>query len=211
MERTAASMFRRDSAGRRSRVATTVGLVVVALLGLVGIQVAVGVLPASAASVVQTIGVGNNPDAISSDGTHVWVANANDNTVTELNASDGSFVQTITVGNAPVGVSAGQTHLWVANGSDNTVSDIVVVSPQIITFTSTPPSGVAVGGPSYTPVASGGGSSSPVVITLDSTSTGCTLNGGVVSFTGVGTCVVDANQAGDADNTAAPRSSSPLP
>jgi GGDEF domain-containing protein len=35
-------------------------------------------------------------------------------------------------------------------------------------------------------------------ITLDAASTGCTLTSGVVSFTGVGTCVLDANQAGDA-------------
>ena len=44
-----------------------------------------------------------------------------------------------------------------------------------------------------------------MTITLDGTSTGCTLNAGVISFTAGGTCVVDANQAGNANwNAAAP-------
>ena len=34
--------------------------------------------------VVQTIGVGSRPDGISSDGTHVWVSNSGDGTVSEL-------------------------------------------------------------------------------------------------------------------------------
>jgi hypothetical protein len=42
-----------------------------------------------------------------------------------------------------------------------------------------------------------------VAITLDGTSTGCSLSSGVVTFTGVGTCKVDANQAGNADYQAA--------
>jgi uncharacterized repeat protein (TIGR01451 family) len=45
----------------------------------------------------------------------------------------------------------------------------------------------------------------PVTFTLDGTSTGCSLSGGVVSFTGVGTCVVNANQAGDATYAPAPQ------
>ncbi len=53
-----------------------------------------GAVPASAATVVQTIAVGSDPIVVSSDGTHVWVANAGDNTVSELDASTGSVVQT---------------------------------------------------------------------------------------------------------------------
>ena len=45
-------------------------------------------LPASAATVVQTIDVGTNPTGVSSDGTHIWVTNNLDNTVTEINAFD---------------------------------------------------------------------------------------------------------------------------
>jgi hypothetical protein len=73
---------------------------------------------------------------------------------------------------------------------------------QTITFTSTNPSPVAVGGTPYSPTATASSGITPA-ITLDTTSTGCTLTSGVVSFTGIGTCVLDANQAGDADYSAA--------
>ena len=63
--------------------------------------------------------MGDDPDAISSDGTHVWVANYNDNTVTELDASTGSVVQTIGVGNEPDGVSSDGTHVWVTNAGQH--------------------------------------------------------------------------------------------
>jgi YVTN family beta-propeller protein len=79
-------------------------------------------LPASAATVVQTIGVGSVPYGVSSDGTHVWVANAGGNTVTELNASTGAVVQTIGVGGNPIGVSSDGTHVWVANFDEKTVT-----------------------------------------------------------------------------------------
>ena len=75
---------------------------------------------------------------------------------------------------------------------------------QTITFTSTNPSPVTVGGATYTPTATAT-SGLTVTFTLDGTSTGCTLGGGVVSFTAVGTCVVDANQAGNANYNAAPQ------
>ena len=38
-------------------------------------EVIEGAPPASATSVVQTIAVGSHPVGVSSDGTHVWVAN----------------------------------------------------------------------------------------------------------------------------------------
>ena len=44
-----------------------------------------------------------------------------------------------------------------------------------------------------------------MAITLDASSTGCTLAAGVVTFTGTGTCVIDANQAGNASYSAAPQ------
>lgn len=45
----------------------------------------------------------------------------------------------------------------------------------------------------------------PVTLTLDASSTGCTFNGGVLSFDSLGTCVVNANQPGDATHPAAPQ------
>ncbi len=82
--------------------------------------------------VVRTIGVGNRPDSISSDGTHVWVANENDNNVTELNASTGVVVQTIGVGTSPQGVSSDGTHVWVANNGDKTVTELNALTGAIV-------------------------------------------------------------------------------
>lgn len=75
---------------------------------------------------------------------------------------------------------------------------------QSISFTSTVPTGV-VPGDTYTVSATGGGSGNPVTFSLDATSTGCTLSEATVTFTGAGTCVIDANQAGNAAYDAAPQ------
>jgi hypothetical protein len=83
-----------------------------------------------------------------------------------------------------------------------TQSFTVAKGDQTITFTSTQPSNATVGGPTYTPTATAS-SGLTVAISLDGTSTGCTLNSGVVSFTAVGTCKIDANQTGNGNWNAA--------
>jgi hypothetical protein len=92
------------------------------------------------------------------------------------------------------------------SGSWTAVSDasasVKVKESQTITFTSTAPA-ATVGGPTYAVTANGGASGNPVTFALDGTSTGCSLAGSTVSFTAVGTCVINANQAGDADYNAA--------
>ena len=60
-----------------------------------------------------------------------------------------------------------------------------------------PPTNAVVGGTAYTPSATV--TTGSVLITLDGSSSGCTLTAGVVSFTGVGTCVVDFNDSGTAN------------
>jgi Polysaccharide deacetylase len=50
----------------------------------------------------------------------------------------------------------------------------------------------------------------PVTLTLDGSSTGCTLSGATVSFTAAGTCLIDANQAGNATYNAAPQTDQSL-
>jgi hypothetical protein len=81
-----------------------------------------------------------------------------------------------------------------------------VLLGQVITFTSSVPSSLTVGG-TYVVSATGGGSGNPVTFHIDAASTkgACTITGSKVSFTGEGTCVVDANQAGDASYSAAPQ------
>ncbi len=63
-----------------------------------------------------------------------------------------------------------------------------------ITLGTSAPSNASVGGATYSPSATAT-SGDHVAITLDGTSTGCALNAGIVSFTAVGTCVVDFNDA----------------
>ena len=77
---------------------------------------------------------------------------------------------------------------------------------QAISFTSTAPVGARVGDPVYTVTATGGGSGNQLVFTIDASATSvCSISGATVSFTGVGTCVIDANQAGNANYNAAPQ------
>ena len=90
------------------------------------------------------------------------------------------------------------------NAAPQVQQSFTVKSNQTISFTSTNPSPVTVGGATYTPTATAT-SGLAVTITLDGTSTGCTLSGGVVSFTAVGTCKIDANQAGNGTWNAAPQ------
>ncbi|MEP7334579.1 MAG: hypothetical protein ABI717_02255 [Actinomycetota bacterium] len=76
---------------------------------------------------------------------------------------------------------------------------------QTIAFSSTPPSGAAVGGPAYT-VAATSSSGLPVVFSANPSSASvCTVSGSTVSLTGAGTCTVDADQSGDATHGPAPQ------
>ncbi len=76
--------------------------------------------------------------------------------------------------------------------------------PQTVAFTSTAPAPAAIGG-TYEPTATGGASGNPVVFSVDpaTTNSACTVNAGVVTFAHAGTCVVAADQAGDAVHAAA--------
>ena len=86
------------------------------------------------------------------------------------------------------------------------VTDPITINPagQTIAFTSTPPASPAYGG-SYAVSATGGASGNPVSFSIDAGSTAgaCSISGSTVSFTGTGTCIVDANQAGNANYTTA--------
>ncbi len=65
------------------------------------------------------------PEAIDSDGTHVWVANADGNSVTELYAATGAVVQVISGHfSEPVAVSSDGTHVWVGNFGNNSVTEL---------------------------------------------------------------------------------------
>ncbi len=77
-----------------------------------------------------------------------------------------------------------------------------VTSPQSISFTSTAPSNAVVTG-TYTPTAHST-SGLPVALGIDGSSASvCSMTAGVVTFNQTGTCIIDANQAGNTTFAAA--------
>ena len=77
---------------------------------------------------------------------------------------------------------------------------------QAITFTSIAPTSATVGGSTYTVTATGGASGNAVTFAIDASATSiCSITGSTVSFTAVGTCLIDANQAGNTNYLAAPQ------
>ena len=163
--------------------------------------------PSSDASILNPHGITAGPDGA------LWFANNDDGTGTTI----GRITTTPTTVNGYSGPGVdgpesitpapdGARELWFTNYSGNSIGEITTPAPQTITVTSTPPSPAVYGG-RYTPVAAGG-SGQPVTFTVDPASTAgaCTINSsGLASFTGVGTCIIDANQAGNADWLPAPQ------
>src|SRR4051794_35452791 len=86
-----------------------------------------------------------------------------------------------------------------------------VKGDQTIAFTSTAPAPATVGGPTYTVTATASSGLS-VAFTIDASATSvCSISGSTVSFIGTGTCVIDANQAGNANWNEAPQAQQPDP
>ena len=91
-----------------------------------------------------------------------------------------------------------------ANGTGNTIGRITPPAPQTITFTSSPPASPLLG--STYPASATATSGLLVTFTIDATSTSvCSISGSTVTFNHAGSCVIDANQAGDAAWLPAPQ------
>jgi len=122
---------------------------------------------------------------------------------THLGTFSGNFQGDV---GGPIAVSVDPAgNVFALDRGSNHVWELSPVTPQTVAFNSTAPADAVVGG-TYAPVATGGGSGNPVTFSVDGTSTpgACTVSGGTVSFTGTGTCVVDADQAGNGSYSAAP-------
>ena len=78
----------------------------------------------SARHVVDRIQVGRGPAGVVVADDEVWVANAFDNTVSEVNPRTWTIVGTIDVGNGPTAIAYGYGSVWVANVIDSTLSKI---------------------------------------------------------------------------------------
>jgi YVTN family beta-propeller protein len=135
------------------------------------------------------------------------VANYGGATVSVIDVATSAVTATIPVGAYPFGVAvdAAAGTVYVTNADDGTVSVISTQAAQAITFTSAPPAAPVVGG-TYSVSAAGGGSGNPVTFTIDASSASvCSISGPTVTFNRAGSCVIDANQAGNADYAAAPQ------
>jgi type II secretory pathway pseudopilin PulG len=135
--------------------------------------------------------------ASDSGGTTVTFASSTTNVCTV----SGTTVTMLTAGTCtitPTATAGGNYAATTGTASNITINKI----GQTTTFTSTSP-GRSRTGLTYTPTATATSGLTPT-ITLDNTSSGCSINGGgVVTFTGPGTCVIDANQAGNTNYNAA--------
>ncbi len=97
--------------------------------------------------------------------------------------------------------------MWRSWSSTSAAVEAQVAKPQsqTITFTSTAPTKASVGGTAYKVTASAS-SGLPVALTIDSTTKAvCSISGSTVSFLAPGTCLIDANQAGNGSYEAAPQ------
>lgn len=113
-------------------------------------------------------------------GTTVTMLTTGTCTITPTAPAGGNYVQTI-----------------------GTATNIAIKSSQTITVTAPYPTRVYYGSIGYTPTATSS-SGLGVAITLDGSSTGCTLSSGTITWTSTtGTCKVDFNQAGNGTYNAA--------
>ncbi|MEO8503276.1 MAG: Ig-like domain-containing protein [Acidobacteriota bacterium] len=127
-----------------------------------------------------------------------------DATATAVCSISGSTVSFLTVGTCVIDANQAGDVNW--NAAPQAQQSFAVgKGDQTIGFTSTAPAGATVGGPTYTVTATAT-SGLAVTFTIDATATTvCSISGSTVSFLAAGTCVIDANQAGDANWNAAPQ------
>jgi hypothetical protein len=127
-----------------------------------------------------------------------------DASATSVCSIAGSTVSFIGVGNCVIDANqAGDANYTAAPQAQQSFA--VGKGSQTITFTSTAPAAAAVGGPTYTVTATSSAGLTPVTFTIDASATSvCSLAGSTVSFIAAGTCLIDANQAGNANYNAAP-------
>lgn len=112
----------------------------------------------------------------------------------------GATVQLTGAGSCTITASQSGDASWNA-AVDVAQTFAIAKASQTVSFTSANPTPVNVGA-TYTPTATAT-SGLPVAITVAATSTGCSIAGGVVSFTSAGSCLVYANQVGNANYNAA--------
>jgi DNA-binding SARP family transcriptional activator len=84
----------------------------------------VAVIDPERARVVGHVLVGRRPVAVAGGHGSVWVANADDGTVSRIDPDRREVIRTIGIGAPAIDLSVGPDAVWVANGSEGTVSRI---------------------------------------------------------------------------------------
>jgi len=83
-------------------------------------------------TIVATVRVGAQPDAIALGAGSAWVSDPPDDAVTRLDASGSTVIQRISVGGSPAGIAFGFGAVWVANSGDRTVSRIDPTTNEVV-------------------------------------------------------------------------------
>jgi hypothetical protein len=122
----------------------------------------------------------------------------------------GSVLVFYAVGTCRIDAVQAGTDVYAPAAAEQTIAVVAppVPTPQIISWPSKPTSGTLGSGATLSAV--GGGSNNPIVFSIDAASGSgvCSAqgtNGTHLTYIGVGTCVVDANQAGNANHSPAPQ------
>lgn len=130
----------------------------------------------------------------------------NGDTATSLTAAP--TVSTSAIANSPVGA-----YPITASGAVNPNYNItytpgtltITQAQQTVAFTSTIPTNPTAGGTYSVTATASSGLAATFTIDAASTAGACTVSNSVVAFTGAGSCIIDANQAGNANYGAAPQ------
>ncbi|HSC48726.1 MAG TPA: BTAD domain-containing putative transcriptional regulator [Gaiellaceae bacterium] len=140
--------------GRRLALWTVAALLVAAAIVVLVVQLTGGASPPrvvadsvalvdpSTTHVVGDVRVGSRPIAIASGAGSIWVANADDGTISRVDVRSREVVDTIGIGGAPASdIAFGAGSVWVVTGSDGR---LVRIDPR----TDTPMEPIPLGGPS---------------------------------------------------------------
>jgi hypothetical protein len=152
--------------------------------------------PTSTYQVAATGGGSGNPVTFSIDPGSAQVCSVSGATVT-FNHAGTCVIDAHQAGNASYRAAPqAQQTVTVTSGQ---------LTAQTITFTSSPPPNAAPED-TYTVTATGGGSGNAIYLSIDPASGQvCSVSGATVTFNQAGTCVIDANQAGNVSYQAAPQ------
>jgi hypothetical protein len=142
--------------------------------------------------------------AVGGTGPYTWTLTAGTLPLwATLNAGTGAITGVPNAAGTTSGLQFTVTDAVTRTATTSPLTLTVGPGSQTITFTSTSPGSAVVGVGSYTPTATSS-SGLPVSLSIDGTSAAvCTMSAGVVTYTGSGSCIIDANQPGDANYAAA--------